>query len=350
MEKIKEIDYLRGLATLFVLLIHITSTYISYPQNSAVYLIGGSFNCALTFAVPAFLFISALVMTYQLKNKEKINWLKFIGKRIVKVLSALILWSIIYIICWGNLQNITLKNIISYLVLGNASYHLYFIPLIIQLYLIFPIIWMIAGFTKKIKVNTVLSFILCFIISAVLQYSFTTIFRLNIFKTFIYFSTIIFSYTLPIAMGTWIGFNYSKVKNFFNKYFITFLLLGTVIACIYYVKVEFINYTYKTTLLFSPFYWVLIILSLTYLLRYIKSCPFLEEISKKSFIIYLVHPLILNIVNNHINFSIINSTFFNYLINIALKFIIILSISYLISLIWYSFTNLGKKTGKQLYK
>ena len=227
MEKIKEIDYLRGLTTIFVIIIHLTSSCLTYPKDSFTYQIFGSINCALTFAVPSFLFISALVMTYQLKHKEKINWIKFIFKRIFKVLSALILWTIIYVLYWGNPQNITLKSIIGYLILGNASYHLYFIPLIIQLYLIFPLIWFIAKKTSKIKVNTILSFCICFITGAILQYAFTTIFRLNIFKTFIYFATIIFSYTLPITIGVWIGFNYNEVKNFFNKFFILFLILIT---------------------------------------------------------------------------------------------------------------------------
>ena len=187
MEKIKEIDYFRGLATIFVILIHITSSYLTFPKNSATYQFFGSFNFALTFVVPAFLFISALVMTYQVKNKDSVNWATFISKRIFKVLSALILWSVIYTLYWGNYENISIKNILNYLTLGTASYHLYFIPLIIQLYLLFPLIWGIVKITSKIKVSTILSFFICFTIVAVLQYAFIMIFRLNIFKTFSYF-------------------------------------------------------------------------------------------------------------------------------------------------------------------
>lgn len=337
MNKIKEIDCLRGLATIFVIIIHLTSNCITYPKSSFTYQIIGSINCALTFSVPAFLFISVLIMTYQAKNKEKINWIKFISKRILKVLSALILWSLIYVLYWGNISSISSKHILGYIVLGNASYHLYFIPLIIQLYLIFPLIWFLAKNVSKFKLNTRLSFILCIIIASIIQYYFTLIFRLNIFKTFSYFSTVIFSYTLPLSIGTWIGFNYTKIKNHFNKYFLAVLILLSIIAGYYYVNFEFIDYKYKTTLLFSPLYWSLIIVTLTYLLRYVKEFKLLSNISKYSFVIYLSHPLILDIINklNYEYIKISNSPFFNYCIEFFIKFIIVVGLSYLLSFIWY---------------
>ena len=346
MNKIKEIDYLRGLATLLVIAIHLTSSYITYPKYTLTYNVIGSLNCAITFAVPAFLFISALVMTYQVENIEKVNWIKFISKKIFKVLSALILWSIIYLIYSGNINTLTPTSALKYLCLGSASYHLYFIPLIIELYLLFPLIYFIGNNIGKIKLNTKLSFIICLVVASVIQYYFTIIFRLNIFKTFPYFATIIFSYTLPIILGVWIGFNYSKIKNFFNKYFITLLIFLTVIAAYYYVNFEFINYRYKTTLLFSPLYWSLIILTLTYLLRYIKESRLLNKISKNSFIIYLAHPLILSILNDKLHWKIINFTnspFINYLIDLIIKFIILFTLSYLLSVIWYKLKELFNK-------
>lgn len=338
MDKIKEIDYLRGIATILVILIHLTSSAITFPVTSLSYQLVGAFNCAITFVVPTFLFISALIMTYKLKNTEKICWSKFLLKRIIKVLSALIIWSLIYILYWGDIFNLTQKKVLGYLILGNASYHLYFIPLIIQLYLLFPIIWIIVKNISKIKINLLLSFFICIVLCGFLQYSFTTIFRLNIFKTFIHFPTIIFSYTLPISIGIWIGFNYSQIKKFYNKFFIVFLLIFTIFACYYYVKINFVQYTYKATLLFSPLYWSLIILTLTYFLRYINKSTFLSKISQKSFVIYLSHPLILDILNKSLNYEIFNITPFltaNYFINIFTKFLITLSMSYFLSYIWF---------------
>ena len=346
MEKIKEIDYLRGLSTIFVILIHLTSSYLTYSKDSLTYNFFGTFNCSLTFVVPAFLFISVFLMTYQVKNKETINWLKFISKRIFKVLLALILWTVIYIIYNGTLENITFKNIMEYLMLGNASYHLYFIPLIIQLYMIFPFIWIISKKLSTIKINTLLSFILCIISAILIHSSFTLIFRLNILKTFQHFATVIFSYTLPIFIGTWIGFNYNNIKKYYNKFFIIFLIMLSIICNYYYVKFEFINYTYKTTLLFSPIYWTIIILTLVYLLRYIKNSTFLNKISKNSFIIYLSHPLIIDIINNKfklIKLSITNSQFINYGINIILQLIIVLGTSYFISILFQKIKRVVQK-------
>jgi len=345
MEKIKEIDYLRGITTIFVLLIHLTSSYLNYPKESFTYQFFGSFNCALTFAVPAFLFISALIMTYQLKHKEDINWVSFIFKRVFKVLLALILWSIIYTLYWGNFNNVTIKTVIDALTLGNASYHLYFIPLIIQLYLIFPLIWFTVKFLSKIKLPTSLSFISCLIIGILFHSAFTLIFRLDIFKNFPYFAIVIFSYSFPIILGIWLGFNYEKIKNYYNKVFLVCLMTLTILTGYYYIEVQFVNYIYKDSLLFSPLYWNLIILTLFYLLRYIKKSTFLTEISKKSFIIYLSHPLVLDIVSKKLstyNLTFPGGAFINYSINLAISFIIILVITYLLSFIYYYIKNAVK--------
>lgn len=338
MNKIKEISYLRGLATIFVILIHITSSYSNHLVSSVTYKFWGSFNCSLTFAVPTFLFISVLIMTYQTKNNQTTNWIKFTLKRVSKVLFALTLWTIIYTLYWKGFNSITLKNLLTSLILGNASYHLYFIPLIIQLYLIFPFIWFIAKQISKIKINLLSSFLLCFIIGSIFQVVFVNYFRLDIFKTSPYFYMIIFSYSLPIAIGTWIGFNYNEIKNFSNNFFAMGITILTIILGYYYIKFEFIQYTYKTTLLLSPFYWTIVTITLLYLLKYIKKGTFLNKISQNSFIIYLSHPLILDIIlykTNLFPLHITSSTFVNYSIEIIIKFVLLLIPCYLLSVIWY---------------
>ena len=102
---------------------------------------------------------------------------------------------------------------------------------------------------------------------------------------------------------------------------------------------------YKKTLIFSPFYWTIISLTLTYLLKFIKNSTILEKISKNSFIIYLSHPLILDIFNTKLNWpnlEFTSSTFINYFINISITFLIVLSISYLLSFIYLKLNTLKK--------
>lgn len=326
MQKIKEIDYLRAFSTLFVLLIHLTSTYLNYSPDSYTYKIISFFNRTLTFVVPCFLFISALVMTYQAKNLEKINWVKFTLKRLSKVLIALILWSAIYLHYLGTINLLTKEKIYEHLLTGNVFYHLYFLPIIIQLYLLFPLIWLGIKKISKIKVSLPVSFSICIVLGILFQTFFSYTFRLNLFKTFPYFYCLIFTYSLPIIMGIWIGFNYNEVKNFFNKYFLILLLVLTILT-----------HPYKEKLFISPIYWVSITLTLTYLLRYIKNSKILNEISKKSFIIYLSHPLFMSILDNELNYQMINitnSVFANYCINLFIRFAIILTTSYLLALIW----------------
>ena len=73
MRRIKELDSLRGLITLFVIVIHLTSTYVYYKEDVFTYNFVGILNCALTFVVPCFLFISAMIMAVQAKKLKKIK-------------------------------------------------------------------------------------------------------------------------------------------------------------------------------------------------------------------------------------------------------------------------------------
>ena len=147
MGKLKEITYLRGFAILAVIMIHLTSGYLNYPSDCTTFFVFGIINRGLQFAVPLFLFLSAILLGYKHKDDKKINLPKFYLKRLSKVILALILWSIIYIGYYNypifNLNALNWETIKGYLLLGNASYHLYFIPIIVQLYLFFPLFWLL---------------------------------------------------------------------------------------------------------------------------------------------------------------------------------------------------------------
>ena len=91
------LELFRGLAILAVLMIHVTSyPVVTLPMHSALYPLYHIVNTFSHFAVPAFIFLSALVMFYQYDDARKHNWSSFYFKRFQVIAIPYLLWSIFY--------------------------------------------------------------------------------------------------------------------------------------------------------------------------------------------------------------------------------------------------------------
>lgn len=121
-------DFLRGVAIIAVVLIH---TFPQQPCESYVVL-----RQLIGFAVPLFLAISG----YFVSNKEfsdKKEFFTFFRKQSLKIYIPVIIWSIPYL-CEMLLKGRVVEAIILYFVCGMSIY--YFVALIIQCYLLLPMI------------------------------------------------------------------------------------------------------------------------------------------------------------------------------------------------------------------
>lgn len=103
-------------------------------------ILGTVFNL-VKFSVPAFIFISGLVMVYNYSHK--INPLNFYRKRWKEICIPYLLWSLIYFTYyhWNSSGGVyTGRDLLYNLLTGSASYHLWFVILIMQWYLVFPLL------------------------------------------------------------------------------------------------------------------------------------------------------------------------------------------------------------------
>ena len=134
-------DGLRGLATIAVILIHITA-----PMHQSGDLFLGLINQACRFAVPVFLILSSWGLDHQDALDNSKNYLDFLKQRLTKLVPYYLVWSLIYLALNGYMTswNFNLAGTLQALLLGQASYHLYFIPLIIGLYIFYPILSSLA--------------------------------------------------------------------------------------------------------------------------------------------------------------------------------------------------------------
>ncbi|HHW60595.1 MAG TPA: acyltransferase [Syntrophomonadaceae bacterium] len=139
MQRAGELDWLRALAALTVIAIHITGSYVDF-LSSAYYA-----NHLARFAVPLFIIISGFVLHYSNRRKE-MTVLSFYQRRMDRILWPYLVWTLFYVFFFPPLMGqgfpwVSAAELGRHLLWGTGSYHLYFLPIIIQLYLLFPLLY-----------------------------------------------------------------------------------------------------------------------------------------------------------------------------------------------------------------
>ncbi len=120
------LDILKGLAIVAVVGIHVIAHQkLTYPLVAL--------DQVFRFCVPVFVAVSGFALAR--KYWDEINLIEYLQKRVWRILPLYFLWCGISI--YFNESGYPLWEKI---LLGRADYHLYFVPMIIQLYLLFPIL------------------------------------------------------------------------------------------------------------------------------------------------------------------------------------------------------------------
>lgn len=140
-KRIQELDALRGVAFAAVALQHVIGMF---NQRGGMQVLDKWFTASLfsasKFAVPAFVFITGLVMFYN--YYEKLNYPGMLTRRFNEIVIPYLLWSLFYTAHNFHRFPVSIESFQTYaknLILGSASYHLWFIVLIIQFYVFFPV-------------------------------------------------------------------------------------------------------------------------------------------------------------------------------------------------------------------
>lgn len=140
------LDYYRGLALIGVILTHYLASLpgdIYYHHPLHIFFL--SLNLACRFSVPLFVALSGYTLA-STQSSSSSPW-TFYRKRLFSLLPLYIFWSLILyhllaaIPAWS--INLPPLNFIN-LLFGHLDYHLYYVPMLISLYLFFPIIIKLA--------------------------------------------------------------------------------------------------------------------------------------------------------------------------------------------------------------
>ncbi|GAX89068.1 acyltransferase [Effusibacillus lacus] len=149
--RIEEIGYLRGIAFLAVVMQHAIAYFAALPQAQladgvelAILLL------AVKFAVPLFVFITGLVLFYNYEGK--LHYGEFMRKRFQDIIVPYAVWSLVYFLLYHGIQGNLLKSmklLFVQIFTGQAFYHLWFVAMIFQFYLLFPLFRLLITKVKE---------------------------------------------------------------------------------------------------------------------------------------------------------------------------------------------------------
>ena len=313
-ERLTEIEYLRAIACFSVILVHITAGYLFLDTTGTVSkILLLILNRALTYVVPAFIFISGLVLSYNYQDKT-VDYFKFIKKRIKNIAVPYFCWTAIFYLIFiqQRIYKVSFAFFLEKLFLGDMVYHLYFVVIIIQFYLLFGV------FNRLFKKYNPLFLLVLMVILNVL------------FMKYVYFRYVdrfFMQYLCFFALGCYFAGNYQQIKKKIYRYkyilAISYLAMSLLIAQRFYEHVILQNagnafLDNLLWLLFSfiaiLFYFCLALLLASSNLGRFKS--FLQKVSVSSYDIYLGHPLMLMVAQKIITYHLVPSTTINFLLTV----------------------------------
>ncbi|MGE8080447.1 acyltransferase family protein [Peribacillus loiseleuriae] len=293
---VKEMYYIRVIACLSVVMIHaitmVTGNFELPEKTIAFY---RTIQMLLLFATPIFILISEFLLAYSYPNQVPKGFFK---KRFMFILIPYLSMSVIYALVDKVISGPSILGILKliYKHIFLASWHGYFILIIFQFYILH---YIFVKFLQKTPASIVLS--VTFIINAGYLYFFTFVPPLEGINHFWYdnsrlpFLGWLFYFSLAYYCGRYIqGFRILLNKY---KYWVGAFLFSSASYVLYLYFSG--TLTWVSSKRFDMlFYTVAVFLSLFYTCQRIKHLPKpVLFLSKYSFAIYLLHPMVQYFLN-----------------------------------------------------
>lgn len=203
-------DMLRIVACVMVVLIHVAAVlWYESPYNSFDFVVYNFFDSLARSAVPLFVMLSGAFMLQKKEIDLKTLW----QKKILKLVVFYVFWSVVFYFFNAKVNNlpITIPGFIEGVLSGPA--HLWFIPMIIGLYVLSPLLCKIANhMNDKLVRYFIVIFIACCVLETIKSCLFlpkSDLIGLAISKTPV---SVICQYVGYFLLGNFL-YNYDFSKN-----------------------------------------------------------------------------------------------------------------------------------------
>ena len=260
-------------------------------------------NQVSRFGTPLFAVIAGFLLFNQsFKSRFKVKW--FVVSRTKKILIPFAIWSFVYLYYKGYVfpwkeNGERYADFFQLLLLGDAQYHLYFLIVVLQFYVLFLIL-------QFVKTNQMLIFLT--IGSFFVNYFFIRKpfdFGNEMLNTILQDRSSLFFWIFYFFLGGLFAMNWGKISQRVRENIILTMSIGfmVILFAIYeYHAFTWYSSTRVANLLYIPLFF-LFLTAIYYLLRnFSKLREMFIKIGNLSMGIYLVHPLILLLLMDHFPF------------------------------------------------
>ncbi len=166
-------DLLRILACFSVVVLHCGGVFwYDWPVDSNVWLAANSYDALFRFGVPIFVMISGALF---LAPDKTLDWKRLYRHNILKLLILFALWSSVYglldIYKMSAFGKLSTKQMILELLYGR--YHLWFLPMLVGIYMLLPVLKIWIGHADKRNLQY---FLLLFLVMQILRSTVSALF------------------------------------------------------------------------------------------------------------------------------------------------------------------------------
>ncbi|MDF2677268.1 MAG: acyltransferase 3 [Bacillota bacterium] len=284
--RLYELDYIRFIACLAVIIVHITATGVTdYIQGSFPHIVTLILNRSLKFTTPVFIFLSGVTNFYSYDKKE-LKYIDFVKKRLKSTLIPYFVWCCIYYLAYiyAGIYKFDIIFFMKNVILGTMSYHLYFVIIITQIYLLGPLFYKLIKNSKNKIFILIIGAVFTAICAGTLNFKLSD----RIFLKYIFF----------YMLGIYVTLETEKFKTFVSRNKIL-IASGYIAIGILYTLATYYNWPEVTYIwfVFSAVSVFLVFLLSTYLVEIFKNkFSYVKLFGQSSYYIYLMHPLVLTVM------------------------------------------------------
>ncbi len=141
------LDILRIIAVISVISVHVGGVFVtSFPHGSAEFTVGNVWDGAFRFCIPLFLMISGALLLDESRPYRVSDFLK----KAWNMALLYLFWSVLYAVMLPLIESKTLTPSLFWIRFTEGAYHLWYLPMMIGLYLIIPVLRL---FVKKANIR-----------------------------------------------------------------------------------------------------------------------------------------------------------------------------------------------------
>ncbi|PWU24166.1 hypothetical protein C5B42_00510 [Candidatus Cerribacteria bacterium 'Amazon FNV 2010 28 9'] len=137
-QDIRATNIMKGISIIAVVCLHVFTSIPNMYTNLPVRSLVIGVDQLLRFCVPLFVVISGYGLASRYMRDLPV--VQYFRKRVLRLIPLYLVWSGIFLFLFSDWQHTPISSLVRTILLGKADYHLYFVPMIIQLYVLFPLL------------------------------------------------------------------------------------------------------------------------------------------------------------------------------------------------------------------